>query len=60
MRKLKKLLLLVIESLVGCALIFGFFYVLGIIEMWAEKHLLVFFVVMGVILAKMFYNEFCE
>ena len=60
MKNLKKLLLLVIESLVGCALIFGGFYVLGIIEMWAEKHLLVFFIVMGVILAKMFYNEFCE
>ena len=55
-----KVVLLIIESLIGCGLVLGFFYLLGIIEMWAEKHLIVFFTISGILLIKMFSKEFCE
>ena len=55
-----KVVILIIESLIGCGLVLGFFWLLGIIEMWAEKHLIIFFTITGILLIKMFSKEFCE
>ena len=55
-----KLVILLVESAIGCALILGFFWLVGFITSWAEQstlRMIIFFVVMGIIIAKQLKNE---
>jgi hypothetical protein len=40
--QMKKLVILLVESFIGVMLILGFFYLLGIVENFLEKHLVIF------------------
>ena len=54
-----KLVILLVESAIGCALILGFFWLVGFITSWAEQstlRMIIFFVVMGII--KYFFHIF--
>lgn len=55
-----KLVILLVESAIGCALILGFFWLVGFITSWAEQstlRMVIFFVVMGIIIVKQLKNE---
>lgn len=58
-----KIVITIIESIIGCALILGFFWFIGTILNWVEQstfRTISYFVVMGVIIIKLFANEFKE
>lgn len=55
-----RLIILLVESAIGCGLILGFFWVLGMITTWAEQstfRMVVFFLITGTIIAKMLKKE---
>lgn len=55
-----RLVILIIESLIGCALILGFFWLLGTVLNWVEQstfRMWAYFLIMGAIIAKMVMSE---
>lgn len=56
---MKKFLVLIIQSLIGCGLVLGFFYLVGIVELFAEKHFILFLIISAIALTKIF-KEFCK
>ncbi len=58
-----KVVIMLTESIIGCALILGFFWVLGTLLNWVEQstfRTITYFVVMGTIVIKLLANEFKE
>lgn len=55
-----KLVILIIESLVGVGLILGFFWLLGLLVGWVEQSTLrtvVYFIIMGLIIVRLIKKE---
>lgn len=54
---MKKLLLIIIKSLIVLGLIYGVLFTLGTILTWAENHFMIFMLVASPIVAKIIYKE---
>lgn len=55
-----KIVILLIESVIACGLILGFFWLLGLLVGWVEQNTLrtvVYFIVMGLIIARLIKKE---
>ena len=58
-----KVVIMLVESIIGCALILGFFCVIGTLMNWVEQstfRTITYFIVMGAIVIKLLANEFKE
>lgn len=55
-----KIVILLVESVIACGLVLGFFWLLGLLVGWVEQSTLrtvVYFIVMGLIIARLIKKE---
>ena len=55
-----KIVITLVEALIGCGLVLGFFWLLGLLFNWVEQsttRMVFYFVIMGIILIRQFKKE---
>ena len=55
-----RIVILLVESAIGCGLVLGFFWLVGLLFSWAEKSVLntvIYFIVMGLIIVRQIKKE---
>lgn len=55
-----KIVILLVESVIACGLVLGFFWLLGLLVGWVEQSTLrtvVYFIIMGLIIARLIKKE---
>lgn len=55
-----KIVILLVESVIACGLVLGFFWLLGLLVGWVEQNTLrtvVYFIIMGLIIARLIKKE---